>query len=231
MSSGKDEEVGKAGSMEEVWDGLGGGRLGRFGKVGVRIWSAWQTVSGLAIPLPFRPPFSPRDDSQGTNSRRTYLPLTVGQLVLAGAYTAAVGVCVFKDAELRTNTNRLGASPSFPVSHSISQLTSTPSSPRLPRPRATHPIAIALDQVLAACPPPFHKLGEAQLGPPLVRPARLALRDRPRLLLGRLDGLGCGHVGQDDARPGRLELLDGSESFYPRVFRALTDSPSLGRSR
>lgn len=110
-SDGKEDEVGKVSSMDEAWNGQGGGRLGGVGKAGVRIWSAWHTVSGLAIPLPFQLPFSPKDDGQVTISRRTYLPLTVGQFILAGAYTAAVGVCVFKDAELRTNTNRLGASP------------------------------------------------------------------------------------------------------------------------
>lgn len=112
--------------MDEAWNGQRGGRLGGVGKAGVRIWSAWHTVCDLAIPLPFQLPFSPKDDGQGTISRRTYLPLTVGQFILAGAYTAAVGVCVFKDAELRTNTNRLGASPSLPASHSLSQLTPPP---------------------------------------------------------------------------------------------------------
>lgn len=44
--------------------------------------------------------------------RKRYLPLTVGQLVIVLGYTAAVLVCILKDAELSQNSNRAGEHPS-----------------------------------------------------------------------------------------------------------------------
>lgn len=40
--------------------------------------------------------------------RKKYLALTIGQLCLLAGYIVLVMICIFKDAELRTNANRPG---------------------------------------------------------------------------------------------------------------------------
>jgi hypothetical protein len=40
--------------------------------------------------------------------RKKYLALTIGQLCLLAGYIVLVMVCIFKDADLRTNANRPG---------------------------------------------------------------------------------------------------------------------------
>lgn len=73
--------------------------------------AALQTLTGLAIPIWHLPSILGEPSvapPAGHLRRRTYVPLTVGQLILGLGYTAAVGACVFQDAALVNNANRLG---------------------------------------------------------------------------------------------------------------------------
>jgi hypothetical protein len=76
-----------------------------------------QSITLLSIPsltISFRPLAGIRGlSSLGTTTladccRKSYLSLTIGQMVLVLSYAALVGVCIRMDAQLSQNSNRAG---------------------------------------------------------------------------------------------------------------------------
>ncbi len=66
--------------------------------------SLLQSTTYPSVPLP------PLKIGKWIDWRYSYIPITIGQFVIIGGYTAAVMVCLFKDAELYQNSNRAGES-------------------------------------------------------------------------------------------------------------------------